>query len=416
MLTARCNAVAASLLVLACMPLSGHSQAGTRFHTDPACWSEPRIYHPGPPNEQQADQVHLIETPAAAPAPGEPVTAPNGAYRFWVRNPDTSRRGPWNAGLIVDVERESRPTLLFENVADPINPRWLNEKLIFLRVAWGRRVFSDLIFDVEARALIYHEQAIYGANAYHQFQQACGEQCPCTGQGPPQPDAQQSATTSPPPVRPATASAGLMPPAKPGPDALIGLLKLPTIFGAPEAGGVVATDHPTPVPVYAAPEAGAKKLGEPAEPHDFERKEYTYEGAAAVVYAKQPGWYQIGMANDTKAWLSAKSAGEYLPIGQLLKARLAYLNQHWNRKLWESPTTYKGWNSRLKKGKDAAEDVEISADILEYRTLGKHLWLRIETYDHSVCEGGARRIVDQGWIPAYSEDGKLVADYYARGC
>ena len=396
----RVHAAAGWLLIVVWLPATAQHGDNAPFHTDPACWDNTRIFHPGPPTEEQTNQVHLIEMPIAASMPGEPTQSPNGAYRFWVRNPDTSKPRPWSAGVIVDVERDTRSMLLFENISNPITPRWLNEKLIFLRVAWGRIVFSDLIFDVEKNTVIYHEQAVYGENAFQQSQLDCNGRCPCDPSAAGNLRTETSEPISPPPQSTtAPPSDGLMPSANPGPHALIGLLKLPSIFGPPETGGVRVAENPVPVPVYVAPEAGATKLGEPVDLREFEFKEYTYESAAAVVYAKKPGWYQIGMTDGTRPWITDG---------------LAYLNSHWDRKIWESPTSYKGWNSRLKPVRGTKG--EISADILEYKLLGESLWLKIETYHQSGCERSARRVVDRGWIPAYSKDGDLVADYYSRGC
>lgn len=405
---------------------SAHAQGGDAgFHTSPACWDKPRIYHAGDPPQEIADQVHLVEAPPGADGPGEATVSPNGAYRFWLRQPITTRPGPWGAGIIVDTEHQRHRVLLLENVIQPINPRWLTEKLIYLRVIWGRVVFSDIIYDVEANAVIYHEIARDGQIAFQQFQQA---ECP-TAELPADHMGQQAdapAVGTQPPVAPVVAEAPLppddelpeqpdvMPASKPGTGVMIGLVTLPTIFGPPETGGIVPAENPVPVPVYAAPEAGAAKVAEPDHPDDFQYQEYTYEGAAAVVYQQVPGWYQIALSDGQKVWLSAKSAGEYLPIGELLTQRPAYLNEHWDRKLWESPYIYKGWNSRLPHVE--GDRVEHAVRIKAYQQTPNGLWLQIETLSTNGCGGGVPRVVDQGWIPAYATTGQLVAGYHSRGC
>ncbi len=368
-------------------------------HSDPACWEAPRLYHAGPTPAELANRVHLIEVPAAAPVPGEPRVAPNGAYALWVRNPDTSAPGPWGAGVIVDVETERRPALLLENVAGPIEPRWLNEKLVYLRVPWGRVTFSDLILDVERHTLIFHERVIYGEAAFEQARQACGGRCPC--------DAGAAAAVQ----------ADDMPAATPGERAMIGLVTLPTIFALPETGGVAAASRPVPVPVYAAPEAGAEKLGEPGAPEAFEVREYSYEGGAVVVYERRPGWYRIGMADGSHAWLHARSAGDYHPVETLLIQRLSYLNRQWDGYTWISPIVHRRTGpSVLRSDRDATAADEIPVRVLGVRRVGEGLWLQVETLDRSPCDGGEPRVVDRGWIPAYAADGSLVAGFYARGC
>lgn len=159
-----------------------HSQADNRFHTNPACWNGPRIYHEGPPTDELASRIRLVHEPPGA-MPEEAVVSPNGGYRFWVQTPDTSQPGPWKAALFIDAEGDTWPTLLVEEVAGPIQPRWINEKLIFVRVVWGRIAFSDLILDVEKGELVYHEQARDGQIVYQQFQQGCEGKCPCNSAG-----------------------------------------------------------------------------------------------------------------------------------------------------------------------------------------------------------------------------------------
>jgi hypothetical protein len=39
---------------------------------------------------------------------------------------------------------------------------WLNEKLLYGSVWWGRTVSTDFVFDAEKRAFIYREMANYG--------------------------------------------------------------------------------------------------------------------------------------------------------------------------------------------------------------------------------------------------------------
>lgn len=260
---------------------------------------------------------------------------------------------PTSAGVIVDNERETRLVLLIEDVAGPIAPHWINEKLILVRVAWGRLVFSDLIVDVERGEVVFHELVRDGTLAWHQFQESCGGVCPCGVDG-------TVAGTPTGPVPPALTppEGGIMPAATPGEGAVIGLVLLPTIFGLPQQGGVVPAADPAPVPVYETPEGGARKLAELGAIGDFEYREYTYEGAAAVVYERRPGWYRIGIrapldsGRDT-AWVSAKSAGDFLGLADLLVGTQAYLNEQWDGYLWTAPVEGQRTGlSELKRGRD----------------------------------------------------------------
>ena len=111
----------------------------------------------------------------ALPSQGE--RSPNGAYRVWTRNPSIRDTPPRSATVIVDVERE---TLWIElhDVASPVVPTWVNEKLLFVRAWWGRLIGIDVLIDVEAGALVYAEQIDAGTLAFEQHREACAGKCP----------------------------------------------------------------------------------------------------------------------------------------------------------------------------------------------------------------------------------------------
>lgn len=388
--------------------------ATAQFHTDPGCWQTPRLAHTGAPSEALTARVHLSSAPPGAVPAGEAVPAPNGAYRLWVRNPDTRQPGPWGAGLIVDVERPRHRLLLLEDVAQPIAPRWINEKLIFLRVAWGRTVFSDLILDAEAGRLIYHEQLQDGRIAWQQHRQACGGDCSC-------PEAAAPPAPAPPPVKvdaapaatgatPAPASGGAKTPlSQPADDAPVGLLRLPGLLDA-------SPDRATPLPVYDRPEAGADKLAELRDGHAIEQLELPGDQPAALVYATRPRWYRIGLragagVDADRAWVFDRSAGEYLPVGAALIQGPAALNAHWDGRVWDAPDVFRARRSKLKPHPDAAPAREQHpVRVLGYRDTPRGLWLQIETLAASPCGGGTPRVLERGWIPAYDLAGRLVAD------
>jgi len=53
--------------------------------------------------------------------------------------------------------------LTFQNHASgSVSIRWLNEKLLFGRVWWGRIYSTDFILDVEKEQFIYKQMAHYG--------------------------------------------------------------------------------------------------------------------------------------------------------------------------------------------------------------------------------------------------------------
>ncbi len=151
----------------------------TPFHTSPACWEEARFFHEGRPAEEYRRRVAVTWRSVSMPE-SEAQLSPNGAYRLWKRAPDTSQPGPWTAEVIVDVERDRSLVLGLEDVAGyEVVAEWVNEKLLYVRVPWGRVAFSDLILDVEHGVLVHEEAVRYGQIAFQQYQGECAGQCPC---------------------------------------------------------------------------------------------------------------------------------------------------------------------------------------------------------------------------------------------
>ncbi len=272
------------------------------FHTNPACWEGPRMVQTGLPPAELRQRV--VFSARRAPEPElEAMPSPNGAYRLWVRNPDTTRPGPWNATLLVDVERDDLLSVDLRDIAQPVSPRWINEKLLYLRVAWGRVAFSDLIVDVEQGEILYEEVTRWAAEAFDQYRLTCGGQCPC----------------------------------------------------APEAGAVLeATEPPIPRPA-------------PGEPTQLD----------------------------------------------FLVSSLAYLDGDWDGRVFTAPGEGSFVRSALHGARARAET---DAEVLEVRRVGDGLWLRVRLFARNRCDDPRAPSVHQGWVPAYSEEGRLVAWHHPGGC
>ncbi len=132
-------------------------------HTSPGRWTEPRMYHLGPPPAELANRVHLrvVDEPASA-----------AADELEPRNPDTSAEGPWHASLTIPLENGRALELRLENVAGPINPGRVSDTLVFVRVPWGRIAFSDLLIETRHGELVFHELLLDGQIAFEQYQEA----------------------------------------------------------------------------------------------------------------------------------------------------------------------------------------------------------------------------------------------------
>ncbi len=60
-------------------------------------------------------------------------------------------------------EAPRRVLTFLDHANGDVKLQWLNEKLLYGSVWWGRIVATDFIFDVERKTFIYREMADYGA-------------------------------------------------------------------------------------------------------------------------------------------------------------------------------------------------------------------------------------------------------------
>lgn len=173
------NRVVTTLFELADAPVVAASQQSpTDFHISPACWTSPRIAHQGSPPADLRDRVRLTRLTGPLPGPGG-VMSPNGAYRAWVPSPDDRTTGGAAPYTLIDNGTLHLVRLDLEGAIAPPALQWVNEKLLFVRAAWGRVQFTDLLLDVEQARLVYEEAARYAEDAFHQYHGACLGQCPC---------------------------------------------------------------------------------------------------------------------------------------------------------------------------------------------------------------------------------------------
>jgi hypothetical protein len=91
--------------------------------------------------------------------------SPQGTARLvFLEQPDFMKGGPYQTKAIV-VGNKARPielTIEFHELGNnPIHIEWLNEKLLFIRVWWGRTVSTDMVLNVETGEPSYLEEANY---------------------------------------------------------------------------------------------------------------------------------------------------------------------------------------------------------------------------------------------------------------
>jgi hypothetical protein len=140
------------------------------WHTSPDQWSEPRVFH-CPFDEQFASRISLDRCAAPTRLPERHMSA-NKAYWFATILPDRTKGGPWNTDVLVFTERDYLLRIRLRDIHYCRDIGWVNEKLVRIRVWWGRICATDLIVDVEQERIIYREMVWDGGIAFQQFQEA----------------------------------------------------------------------------------------------------------------------------------------------------------------------------------------------------------------------------------------------------
>ncbi len=154
----------------------------SQWHTTPDKWKEPRTYQT-PILTEYSDRVSLDHLSTEGHF-NVKVLSPNNAYWFavngdWPSPPTIECDGieflieTSEAAIYVFTERDY---LLRIRMRDhypnfTIGARWLNERLLFVRVWWGRILGSDFLVDVENERIVHSEMIHYGAIEFQQWRQ-----------------------------------------------------------------------------------------------------------------------------------------------------------------------------------------------------------------------------------------------------
>lgn len=95
----------------------------------------------------------------------EAERSPHATSALYISRPDTTKPGPWQTHVYV-TGNKARPLSLEVVVKDhhsyDVRTRWINEKLLWLVVWWGRIASTELILNVETATFEYAEDADYG--------------------------------------------------------------------------------------------------------------------------------------------------------------------------------------------------------------------------------------------------------------
>ncbi len=94
----------------------------------------------------------------------EEIQSPYRTARVLTSRADTTQQGPWTTVLAVRGN-EVRPLDLLITIKDHgtggVRARWLNEKLIWIRVWWGVVVATELLVNVENAEILFFEESDY---------------------------------------------------------------------------------------------------------------------------------------------------------------------------------------------------------------------------------------------------------------
>jgi hypothetical protein len=95
----------------------------------------------------------------------EASVSPQNTRWYAIVEPDFMKKGPWSSELRiagVGLYGHSPRIRFIDHGSGGVHAQWLNEKILFIQVWWGRIVSTDLVFDVEKRVFLYKEDANYG--------------------------------------------------------------------------------------------------------------------------------------------------------------------------------------------------------------------------------------------------------------
>jgi hypothetical protein len=131
----------------------------------PDCWTQSRTYQTDDDEYGWASSTKLEHIATVKPA--AVTLSPNHAYYFAL-----SKDQPGQP-LVVFAEKDHSIRISFTDAMAVNDVRWINEKLLYMRVWWGRIAATDLVFDVEQERMILSESTHDGAIAMEQYREGC---------------------------------------------------------------------------------------------------------------------------------------------------------------------------------------------------------------------------------------------------
>ncbi|HEX4489314.1 MAG TPA: hypothetical protein VH088_23775 [Terriglobales bacterium] len=118
-----------------------------------------------PFDAQFAKQILLtpLEKSYREPAKSEKQFSVQGTVWFAVTGPDYMKPGPWNTSIVINAHPAGKAFRLeaLNHANSGVAVHWINEKLLFVQIWWGRISSTDLVFNAETGTFLYKEMASY---------------------------------------------------------------------------------------------------------------------------------------------------------------------------------------------------------------------------------------------------------------
>lgn len=184
-----------------------------------------------------------------------------------------------------------------------------------------------------------------------------------------------------------------------GPLPVIGLLEVPQLF----RGDSLRRE----LEVYASPDPHAQKRKITLR-RELILREHAYEEESLAVLRQSGSWLEIALADGT-GWIRTPGGSRFRGLEELLSNNLSYLTKDWDGKLWDDPS-----DPATRQFKRSTPEPPVS--ILATRWIDGALWIQVRILDATICETRTPRVLDSGWLPAYSPAGAPNLWFHSRGC
>jgi hypothetical protein len=90
--------------------------------------------------------------------------SPQRTFWLYAAQPNYQKDGPWTTTVLIKSAdgNTMRKITFVDHGTGGVKLEWLNERLLFARVWWGRILSTDFILDVQNREFLYQQNAYYG--------------------------------------------------------------------------------------------------------------------------------------------------------------------------------------------------------------------------------------------------------------